>query len=244
MGDREASAMTALLAQIDVFADAIGFVLDNPSFVGEKTVEHLILSGAAIGVSLVLAIPLGVWLGHLHRGSFLAISVGNLGRALPSLALIAFGLPIFGISFTNVLVALVVLAVPPMLTNAYTAVDGVERDAVEAARGMGMSGIQVLTRIELPLALPLVFAGIRTSSVYVIATATIAAIAGGGGLGDIIVNQESYDIEGVIGAALCVSLLALAADLLLALVQRAVTPAGLRRTTPGLEPDLAPQAAS
>jgi osmoprotectant transport system permease protein len=192
----------------------------------------------------VLAIPLGVWLGHLHRGSFLAISVGNLGRALPSLAVIAFGLPIFGISFTNVLVALVVLAVPPMLTNAYTAVDGVERDAVEAARGMGMSGIQVLTRVELPLALPLLFAGIRTSSVYVIATATIAAIAGGGGLGDIIVNQASYDVEGVIGAALCVSLLALAADLLLALVQRAVTPAGLRGTTPGLEPDLAPQAAS
>lgn len=233
-----------LLAQLDVFADAIAFVADNGSFVGDKTVEHLVLSGAAIGLSLLIAIPLGVWLGHLHRGSFLAISVGNLGRALPSLAVIAFGLPIFGISFTNVLVALVVLAVPPMLTNAYTAVDGVERDAVEAARGMGMSGLQVLTRIELPLALPLVFAGIRTSSVYVIATATIAAIAGGGGLGDIIVNQASYGVEGVIGAALCVSLLAFAADLLLALVQRAVTPRGLRGTTPGLEPDLAPRAAS
>jgi osmoprotectant transport system permease protein len=233
-----------LLAQLDVFTDAIAFVIDNASFVGEKTVEHLVLSGAAIGVSVLIAIPLGVWLGHLHRGSFLAINVGNLGRALPSLAVIAFGLPIFGISFTNVLVALVVLAVPPMLTNAYTAVDGVDRDAVEAARGMGMSGLQTLTRVELPLALPLVFAGIRTSSVYVIATATIAAIAGGGGLGDIIVNQASYHIEGVIGAALCVSLLAFAADLLLALVQRAVTPRGLRGTTPGLEPDLAPRAAS
>jgi osmoprotectant transport system permease protein len=236
--------MPLLASQLDVFTDAIRFVVENASFVGDKTVEHLVLSGAAIGVSLLVAIPLGVWLGHLHRGSFLAISVGNLGRALPSLALIAFGLPIFGISFTNVLVALVVLAVPPMLTNAYTAVDGVERDAVEAARGMGMSGLQVLTRIELPLALPLVFAGIRTSSVYVIATATIAAIAGGGGLGDIIVNQASYGVEGVIGAALCVSLLALAADQLLGLVQRAVTPSGLRGETPGLEPDLAPRAAS
>lgn len=233
-----------LFAQLDVFTDAIAFVADNGSFVGDKTVEHLVLSGAAIGLSLLIAIPLGVWLGHLHRGAFLAISVGNLGRALPSLAVIAFGLPIFGISFTNVLVALIVLAVPPMLTNAYTAVDGVERDAVEAARGMGMSGLQVLTRIELPLALPLVFAGIRTSSVYVIATATIAAIAGGGGLGDIIVNQASYGVEGVIGAALCVSLLAFAADLLLALVQRAVTPRGIRGTTSGLEPDLAPRAAS
>ena len=232
-----------LLAQAGVFADAIHFVFDNASFIGDKTIEHLILSGAAIGVALLIAIPLGVWLGHLHRGSFLAISVGNVGRALPSLAVIAFGLPIFGISFANVLVALVVLAVPPMLTNAYTAVDGVDRDAVEAARGMGMSGVQMLSRVELPLALPLVFAGIRTSSVYVIATATIAAIAGGGGLGDIIVNQASYGVEGVIGAAMCVSLLAFVTDLLLALVQRAVTPKALRGAVPGLEPDLAPRTA-
>ena len=240
MGQSAADGLTVPVAQLDVFAGAIEFVLDNASFVADKTVEHIALSAAAIGVSVLLAIPLGVWLGHLHRGSFLAISVGNLGRALPSLAVIAFGLPIFGISFTNVLVALVILAVPPMLTNAYTAVDGVDRDAVDAARGMGMSGFQVLTRIELPLAMPLIFAGIRTSSVYVVATATIAAIAGGGGLGDIIVNQASYRIEGVIGAALCVSLLALAVDGLLALVQRAVTPRALRGAVPGLEPDLAP----
>jgi osmoprotectant transport system permease protein len=234
--------VTPVVAQLEVFADAVRFVLDNASFVGEKTVEHLVLSGAAIGVSLLVAIPLGVWLGHLHRGSFLAITVGNLGRALPSLALIAFGLPFFGISFTNVLVALVVLAVPPMLTNAYTGVDQVDRDAVDAARGMGMSGWQVLTRVELPLALPLLFAGIRTSSVYVIATATIAAIAGGGGLGDIIVNQASYRIEGVIGAALCVSLLAFVVDGLLALAQRAVTPSGLRAGSAAVPPAVAPGA--
>jgi osmoprotectant transport system permease protein len=122
-------------------------------------------------------------------------------------------------------------------------VDGIDRDAVEAARGMGMSGLQVLTRVELPLALPLVFAGIRTSSVYVVATATIAAIAGGGGLGEIIVDQATYRIEGVVGAALCVSLLALAVDSVLALVQRSVTPPALRGSVPGLEPDLAPRAA-
>jgi osmoprotectant transport system permease protein len=236
--------VSPFLAQVEVFGDAIRFVFDNASLVAEKTVEHLILSGAAIGVSLVIAIPLGVWLGHLHRGSFLAITVGNLGRALPSLALIAFGLPLFGISFTNVLVALVVLAVPPMLTNAYTGVDQVDRDVVDAARGMGMSGWQVLTRIELPLALPLLFAGIRTSSVYVIATATIAAIAGGGGLGDIIVNQASYRLEGVIGAALCVSLLALVVDGLLALAQRRATPAGLRAGNAAVPPAVAPGAGS
>jgi osmoprotectant transport system permease protein len=241
---REAGIVIPVVAQMEIFGDAIRFVWDNASFVGEKTVEHLVLSGATIGVSLLIAIPLGVWLGHLHRGSFLAITVGNLGRALPSLALIAFGLPLFGISFTNVLVALVVLAVPPMLTNAYTGVDEVDRDAVDAARGMGMSGWQVLTRIELPLALPLLFAGIRTSSVYVIATATIAAIAGGGGLGDIIVDQATYRIEGVIGAALCVSLLALLVDALLAFAQRAVTPVGLRLGNAALPEAVAPGAGS
>jgi osmoprotectant transport system permease protein len=232
--------MSVPIADLGVFVDAIEFVIDNAGFVGRKTVEHLELSAAAIGISLLVAIPVGVVLGHLHRGAFLAVSVGNLGRALPSLALIAFGLPLFGISFTNVLVALVVLAVPPMITNAYTAVDGVDPDAVEAARGMGMSPSQVLTRVELPLALPLIFAGIRTASVYVIATATIAAIAGGGGLGDIIVNQASYRVEGVIGAALCVSALAFAVDFLFAGIQRLVTPRGLRGRVPGLEPDLAP----
>ena len=236
--------MTPVVAQTEVFGDAIRFVWDNAAFVGDKTVEHLVLSGATIGVSLLIAIPLGVWLGHLHRGSFLAITVGNLGRALPSLALIAFGLPLFGISFTNVLVALVVLAVPPMLTNAYTGIDEVDRDAVDAARGMGMSGWQVLTRIELPLALPLLFAGIRTSCVYVIATATIAAIAGGGGLGDIIVDQATYRLEGVVGAALCVSLLALFVDALLALAQRAVTPVGLRLGNAALPEAVAPGAGS
>jgi osmoprotectant transport system permease protein len=240
----EAGIVNPVVAQMEIFGDAIRFVWDNASFVGEKTVEHLVLSGATIGVSLLIAIPLGVWLGHLHRGSFLAITVGNLGRALPSLALIAFGLPLFGISFTNVLVALVVLAVPPMLTNAYTGIDEVDRDAVDAARGMGMSGWQVLTRIELPLALPLLFAGIRTSSVYVIATATIAAIAGGGGLGDIIVDQATYRIEGVIGAALCVSLLALLVDALLAFAQRAVTPVGLRLGNAALPEAVAPGAGS
>jgi osmoprotectant transport system permease protein len=220
-----------------LFLDGLEFVRENPGLIWDKTVEHLALSAASIGVALLLAIPLGVWLGHLHRGSFLAINAGNVGRALPSLAVIAFGLALFGIGFTNVMVALVVLAVPPMLTNAYVAVDEVDPDAVEAARGMGMSALQMLLRVELPLALPLLFAGIRTSSVYVVSTATIAAIAGGGGLGDIIVNQASYRLRGVIGAALCVTALALLVDLAFAAVQRLVTPAGLRGLPPAFEPD-------
>ena len=135
-------------------------------------------------------------LGHLHRGSFVAVNVANIGRALPTLVVIAVGFTFLGIGFTNVMVALVMLAVPPILTNAYVAVDEVDPDAVEAARGMGMTPRQVLRRVELPLALPLLFAGIRTAAVFVVATATIAAIAGGGGLGDILVNQASYRIRG------------------------------------------------
>ena len=211
------------------FLDAFTFMGDNLSLMLDKTWEHLVISGAAIGVSLVLAIPLGAWLGHLHKGSFVAINLSNIGRALPSLAVIAIGIGLLGLGFANVMVALVVLAVPPMLTNAYVAVDQVDRDAVEAARGMGMTPLEIFWRVELPLSLPLMFAGIRTAAVYVIATATLAAIAGGGGLGDIIVNQASYGISGVLAGAMWVAVLSLAADIAFGALQRAITPRGLRR---------------
>jgi osmoprotectant transport system permease protein len=235
----DASAEDGVIGfDLSVFPDAIEFVVDERRLIFEKTWEHLELSAGAMAIALAVALPLGVWLGHLHRGSFLAINVANLGRALPSLALIAVGFVFLGVGFWSVALALVVLAVPPILTNAYVAVDGVESDAVEAARGMGMTKWQIVRRVELPLALPLIFAGIRTAVVFVVATATIAAVAGGGGLGDIIVNQAAYGLEGVVGAAICVSVLALAADGLLGLVQRALTPPGLRTKAPAFEPDV------
>lgn len=230
-----------MIAGIGVFADAFSFIVERRELLLEKTWEHLLLSGAAMGVALVLAVPLGIWLGHLHRGSFIAINAANIGRALPSLAVIAIGLSFLGIGFTNVLVALVILAVPPILTNAYVAVDEVEPEAVEAARGMGMTPLQVLRRVELPLALPLLFAGIRTASVYVVASATIAAIAGGGGLGEILFNQASYRTEGLVGAAIVVSALAFAADAAFGGLQRALTPRGLREKIPAFEPDVVTQ---
>jgi osmoprotectant transport system permease protein len=208
--------------------DAFQFIGDNLHLMVTKTLEHLALSGAAIGVAIVIAIPLGVTLGHLHKGSFIAINVSNVGRALPSLAIISLGLAFLGIGFINVMVAMVILAVPPMLTNAYVAVDGVDPDAVEAARAVGMSPRQVLWRVEIPLATALMFAGIRTGAVYVVATATLAAIAGGGGLGDIIVNQASYGTAGVIAGALMVTALAFLVEGVFALVQRLVTPRALR----------------
>jgi osmoprotectant transport system permease protein len=210
------------------FVDAFNFFFNNLSLIGDKTVAHLELSLAAIGVAIVLAIPLGVWLGHLHRGSFFAINSSNIGRALPSLAVISIGIGILGIGFLNVLVALVILAGPVMLTNAYVAVDQVDPDAVQAARAMGMRPRQVLMRVELPLALPLIFAGLRTATVYVVATATLATFAGGGGLGDIIVNEPTYGTAGVIAGSLTITVLAFAIDGILALVQHAVTPPPLR----------------
>ena len=229
-----------ILSALDVFVNSLEFIVDQRELLLEKTWEHIQLSAAALAVSIAIAVPVGVVLGHLHRGSFLAVNLANVGRALPTLVVIAFGIAFFGIGFTNVVAALVVLGVPPILTNAYVAVDEVEPDAVEAARGMGMTPLQVLRRVELPLALPLIFVGIRTAAVFISATATIAAIAGGSGLGEILVNQASYKIEGLVGAAICVSLLALAADAALALVQRWLTPAGLKQDVPAFEPDVRP----
>ncbi|HET8756879.1 MAG TPA: ABC transporter permease [Solirubrobacteraceae bacterium] len=208
-------------------SDLINFYTDNTGLLVDKTLEHVVISALGLVIALAIALPVGVLLGHRHTGSFVAISISNVMRALPSLALIAISLAFIGLSRINITIALVALAVPPVLTNAYTAVAGVDPDAVEAARGMGMSESQVLRVIELPLSWPLIFAGIRTASVYVIATAPLAALAGGGGLGDIIVNQATYGLEGVIAATIVAVALAFAVDGLLGLVQRRITPRGL-----------------
>ena len=208
-------------------SDLLNFFADNVSLLADRTIEHIIICAIAMAVSIAIALPAGVLLGHRHTGSFLAINVSNVLRALPSLALIAISLAFLGLSILNIQIALVALALPPILTNAYTAVDSVDPDAVEAARGMGMSEGQVLRVVELPLSWPLIFAGIRTASVYVIATAPLAAIAGGGGLGDIIVNQATYGLEGVIAATIVTVALAFAVDGLLGVVQRRLTPTGL-----------------
>jgi osmoprotectant transport system permease protein len=217
-------------ANLHTFVDAFRFIGDNAGFLLTKAWEQLELSGAALGLALLVALPLGIVLGHLHRGSGVAIVSSIVGRALPSLVLIAAFLTVLGIGFVNNMVALAVLGTGPILTNAYDAVDRVDRDSVEAARGMGMTGAQILRRIELPLALPLLFTGFRVAAVTIVATAPIAAIAGGGGLGDVIVNQASYRLSGVLGASICVMALSALVFLGLAGLQIAVTPRALRRT--------------
>ena len=223
-------------ANLHTFVEAFRFIGDNPHFLLTKTFEQIELSGAALGLALLAALPLGVVLGHFRRGSGVAIGASIVGRGLPSLVLIAAFLTILGIGFVNNMVALAVLGSGPILTNAYDAVAGVDRDTVEAARGMGMTRWQILSRVELPLAIPLLFTGIRVAAVTIVATAPIAAIAGGGGLGDIIVNQASYRLEGVLGASFCVMALSAAVFLGLAGLQFAVTPRGLRRTSLGEVP--------
>ncbi len=219
------------------FVEAFRFIGHNGAIAGQPnlpTLTHLALETLRVGaigvaISIVIAAPIGIWLGHVHRGSFLAINLGNIGRALPSLAVLAIGDAVLGLGLTVVELALVILAVPPIVTNAYLAVDGVEPDLVDAARGMGMSGWEILRRVELPLAVPLIFAGIRTAAVFVLSTTTIASLAGySGSLGDVIANETSYHFSGVLGGAICVAALALAVEGALTLAQRALTPRGLR----------------
>jgi osmoprotectant transport system permease protein len=222
---------------VSEFVDAFKFIAHNGAVAGAPqlpslsglALETLWVGAIGVAIALVISIPTGVWLGHIHRGSFLAINVGNLARALPSLVVLAIGDAFLGLGLVVVELALVVLAVPPMVTNAYLAVDGVDRDLVDAARGMGMSGWEVLRRVELPLAVPLLFAGVRTAAVFVVSTTTLAALVGfSGSLGDVIANETSYHFSGVLGAAICVAALALVVDGVLAGVQRLVTPRGLK----------------
>jgi osmoprotectant transport system permease protein len=194
----------------------------------DLTSEHLELSLVAMLIACAISIPLGLWLGHIGKGGFLAINASNVGRAVPSLALIAFFVAYIGVGFTNLTLALVLLAIPPILTNTYTGVRQVDRDTVDSARGMGMTGAQIVRHVELPLALPLIFGGIRISAVNVVATATIAPLAGVVTLGDPIINVNTYGDEGRLAAAIVVALVAIATEVVLGAVQRAVTPRGLK----------------
>lgn len=198
------------------------------SEVGHLTANHLAVSFLAVAIAIAVALPLALALGHKGRGEFLAVSSSNVGRAVPSLAIIAFFVAFLGTGFTNVCFALILLAIPPILTNTYVAVRQVDRDLVDAARGQGLSELQIIRGIELPLALPTIFGGIRLSSVNVLATAIIAPLAGYETLGTPILSLNVYGFSGAIGGAIVVALLTLTADAGFAGVQRLTTPKGLR----------------
>jgi osmoprotectant transport system permease protein len=238
--------MTVPLAFLDPFSGAFDFIFNQRESLGggtqvggfgqvaELALEHLKVSGIALGVSLALALPLGLLLGHRGTGELFAIAAGNAARAIPELALIALLVAFVGTGTVNVALALAVLGIPPILTNTFVGVHQVDPQAVEAARGMGMSERQIAVRVELPLAAPTIMSGVRTAAINIIATATIAPLAGVLTLGDFILSRNVYGDEGVLAGAILVAVLALAVELTLAAVQWALTPRGVRlqRTQP------------
>jgi osmoprotectant transport system permease protein len=234
------SALTPTYGVLQEFVDGLKFLVSSdtsqygdtqvggPGEVGKLLAEHLELSGSSILFASMIAIPAGLYLGHLGKGQFIATSVSNVGRAVPSLAIIAFFFAYFGPSKVNIILALTLLAIPPLFTNTYVGVRQVDSDTVDASKGMGFSGFQVLSRVELPLAVPLIFGGLRTAAVSVVATATIAPLAGVQSLGTPLVARGVYGSAGQIGAAIAVALLAVLVEVAFAALQRAVTPRGLK----------------
>jgi osmoprotectant transport system permease protein len=207
----------------------------NPGGVLDRLGEHLWISAAAVALGCLVAWPLGLWLGHLGRGGGVVVMVSNVTLAIPTIALLTI-LPLTFLGFGErpVIVALAVFAVPPLLANAYTGVREVDPEARDAARGMGLSGLQVLRRVELPLAVPYLAAGFRTAAVQVVATAALASFVNGGGLGQIISAGFGLGIATgggqILAGGLLVALLALVVEITLAGVERAVTPRPLRRS--------------
>lgn len=231
-----------LAGAIDEFRDAIEFIFnERESVTGGIQVggselwgfawEHLKVSLLAMLAACAVAVPIGLWLGHIGRGEFLAVSVSNVGRAVPTLALLAFFIAYLGVGVTNVVFVLTLLAIPPILTNTYVGTRQVDPETVDAARGVGMTESQIVRKVELPLSLSTIFGGIRTSAVNVVATATIAPLGSVDTLGTPIINGNVYGDAGRLGAAILVALLTLAVDVALAGAQRAATPKGIRSTT-------------
>ena len=233
---------------MDAISRTLAWLADPAHWAGPNSIpirlgEHVGLSAASLLIAVAIAVPVGLWIGHTGRWTRLAINSANLWRALPSLAVIAIVLPITapldpqaGFFVYPTVVAMVVLAVPPILVNTYAGVAGVDRDLVEAGRGQGMSEWQLLTRLELPLAVPVLVTGIRSGAVQIVATATLGAILGFGGLGRYIVDGfAQFSLGGdaqMLAGVVLVAALVLATDLVFAAVQFQLTPRVVRLAQP------------
>jgi osmoprotectant transport system permease protein len=233
---------------VDIVLAGLGWLADplhwqGPDGIPVRVLQHLVFSVSSVVVAAAIAVPVGLLSGHTGRGGFFAVNVANIGRALPSLALLAILLPLalqlrLGAAFWPTFVALVLLAIPPILTNTYAGVREVDRELVEAGRGMGLSESQVLARLEWPVALPVIVGGLRTAAVQVVATATLGAFISGGGLGRYIIDGfANNDLARVFAGAVLVAALAVATEAGFAIVQRrvaAVESVGIRAATPGV----------
>jgi osmoprotectant transport system permease protein len=215
---------------VDVLRDTWSWWADNPDRFWDSLRTHLEVSAVSLVLAVVIALLLaGLALAVGSVGAFVVIQLGNLGRVVPSLVVLALALPLVGVGFRPSVIALVLIGIPPILVNAYQGLTGIEPATLEAARGVGMSRVQVLRSIRLPLAVPLTVAGTRTAAVQIVSTATLAALIGGGGLGEIVfdgIANIRNDI--ILAGALPIAALALAVEGLFALLQRGVTPRGLR----------------
>lgn len=216
---------------MNAFGDALAYLNDplnwtRPRGILDLTGQHVRIAGLALVIGLLVAVPIGIWLGHSGRGGGAAVGLVNISRAVPTLAILAiFAVTPIGFTIWAPVIALTVFAIPPILANTYVGFREVDRDVVEAARAMGMSERQVVFRAELPLAVPLMMTGIRTAAVQVVATATLAALLGGGTLGSIIRTGFARQDNGVVVAgALLVAALAVLTEVLLAVVAMIVTP--------------------
>jgi osmoprotectant transport system permease protein len=209
--------------------EAWQFIVAHPGRFGGALTTHVALSAAALGLAVAMAVPVGVLLADNRRATLLAITAANVGRTLPSLAVLALVMPLLGTGFAPALFALTLLALPPILINTCTALRQVDADLVDAARGMGMTRAQVMREVELPVAMPVIFAGIRTASVQVVSGAVLAAYIGGGGLGDFITaGIAMMALPQLLVGAIPATLLAIGADRLFGLLQRTLTPVGMR----------------
>jgi osmoprotectant transport system permease protein len=194
-----------------------------------RIIEHLWYTGVALAISIAIALPIGLRIGHTRRGAFLAINTGNAARALPSLGLLMLAVLLTDqIGFLPVLIALVALGIPPILTSTYAGVSGADPAAIDAARGMGMTGGQVLRKVEIPIAMPLIISGIRAATLQIVATATIAALVALGGLGRYVVDGlKLREFPQMFAGAFLVALLAVLLDLSFALLTRFVVSDGI-----------------
>jgi osmoprotectant transport system permease protein len=218
---------------VNVVNEVVAWLTDpaqwsGPDGIPVRTLQHIWYSVLATTIAAAIALPIGVFIGHTGRGAVVAVNLTNLGRAIPSLGIIILMFTIFGFGIVPVLVTLFALAIPPIVTNSYIGVRSVDPDVRQAAEGMGMRGRQVLWQVELPMAMPLIMAGIRTSAVQVVATATLAAFVGLGGLGRYLIDGLAQrDLAEVVGGAILVAVLSLLTELVLGRVQTLVVSKGL-----------------
>jgi osmoprotectant transport system permease protein len=201
----------------------------GPDGIPVRLTEHVQLSAESVAIGALIALPIGVGLGHFGRFGNLAINISNIGRAVPSFGILVIAFQVFGLGDGPIILALTALAIPPMVTNSYVALREVDPDIREAARGMGYRGLAQLLRVELPLAVPLIMAGIRTSAVQVVATAALAALIAGGGFGRYIVDGlAQQDYTKLVAGAVLVAGLALVTEVSLWAVEQLLVPRGIR----------------